>query len=73
MACVSPDKSITTPKSHIDGVPDFGWRVPLSYKCQEKCGPFQSPRLKQLYGFIGLSVRCAHLMIFTLVTDLLEI
>ncbi|XP_041367827.1 non-lysosomal glucosylceramidase-like [Gigantopelta aegis] len=57
MACVSPDKSITTPKTHIDGVPDFGWRVPLTYKCQEKCGPFQSPRLKQLTGFVGLTVR----------------
>ncbi|KAK7116158.1 non-lysosomal glucosylceramidase-like isoform X2 [Littorina saxatilis] len=57
MACVSPNESTTTPRESIEGVPDFGWRVPLSYSCNLKCTPFFKPRLNQIPQYIGLSFR----------------
>ncbi|XP_046562638.1 non-lysosomal glucosylceramidase-like [Haliotis rubra] len=57
MSFVGPDKSPTTPQEHIDGVPDFGWRVPLDRPNPPKCNPFTTPRLKHIPGFVGLSLR----------------
>lgn len=47
----------TIPTEEIAGVPDFGWRVPLSYSCPMKCKAFFTPRLKQIPSYIGLGVR----------------
>ena len=57
MACISPTESTTTPRGSIAGVPDYGWRVPLSYSCDLKCSPFFQPRLSQLPQYVGLSIR----------------
>ncbi|CAI9730886.1 non-lysosomal glucosylceramidase-like [Octopus vulgaris] len=51
----------TIPTEQIAGVPDFGWRVPLSYSCQMKCKAFFTPRLKQIPSYLGLGVRYCKL------------
>eukprot|EP00105_Crassostrea_gigas_P009539 XP_011424529.1 PREDICTED: non-lysosomal glucosylceramidase-like isoform X1 [Crassostrea gigas] len=53
------DNSISTPKTRIEGIPDFGWRVNLNYECGIKCKPFTQPRFSQVIGFIGLGIRYA--------------
>ncbi|XP_076443638.1 non-lysosomal glucosylceramidase-like isoform X2 [Babylonia areolata] len=63
MACVSPSESSTTPRERIAGLPDFGWRVPLSYSCDLKCHAFFQPRLNQIPQYIGLSFRYMHFWI----------
>ncbi|GAB1606053.1 non-lysosomal glucosylceramidase-like [Argonauta hians] len=47
----------TIPTEKIAGIPDFGWRVPLSYHCQRKCKAFFTPRWKQIPTYVGLGIR----------------
>jgi hypothetical protein len=51
------ENSITTPKTTIKGIPDFGWRVNLSHECSVKCKPFDKPRFSQVIQFVGLGIR----------------
>lgn len=52
----------TLPKEHLPGgVPDYGWRVPLSYQCPIKCKPFFRPRLRQIPSLVGLGYRYCKL------------
>ena len=53
----SPDKSPTTPRESIPGVPDFGWRVGLDYECQVKCTAFFRPRLSMIPELVPLMYR----------------
>ncbi|CAL1530739.1 unnamed protein product [Lymnaea stagnalis] len=59
MECIGPDESPTTPRKHIPGIPDYGWRVPLTYNCSVKCKPFAKPRLNQIPQYVGLGLRYA--------------
>jgi len=57
MQCVSPDECPSIPKKPIDGVPNYGWRVPQSYRCNIKCKPFAKPRISQIPQYVGLGLR----------------
>ncbi|RUS80876.1 hypothetical protein EGW08_011347 [Elysia chlorotica] len=63
MLCVGPDESASTPRGHVAGLPDYGWRVPMSYKCNVKCSPFAKPRIGQIPQYIGLGLRYARFWI----------
>ncbi|ESP03323.1 hypothetical protein LOTGIDRAFT_237752 [Lottia gigantea] len=54
---VGGDGAPRTPAEDIPGVPDFGWRVKLSYECPDKCSPFFKPRVSQIPQYMGLSMR----------------
>ncbi|KAL5005060.1 hypothetical protein ScPMuIL_018516 [Solemya velum] len=47
----------TIPTERLVGVPQYGWRVTLDYKCRTKCAPFTMPRFRQAIQLIGLSYR----------------
>ncbi|KAK0057638.1 non-lysosomal glucosylceramidase [Biomphalaria pfeifferi] len=49
--------SLTEPLKTIPGLPDYGWRVPLSYECNIKCKPFSKPRLNLIPQYVSLGVR----------------
>ncbi|GFS08363.1 non-lysosomal glucosylceramidase [Elysia marginata] len=57
MFCVGPEENASTPREHVAGLPDYGWRVPMSYKCDVKCSPFAKPRINQIPQYIGLGLR----------------
>ncbi|XP_050400246.1 non-lysosomal glucosylceramidase isoform X1 [Patella vulgata] len=57
MSHAPADGGPRTPSEKIEGVPDFGWRVKLSYECQDKMSPFFKPRLSQIPQYLGLSMR----------------
>ncbi|BFY98894.1 hypothetical protein BsWGS_01934 [Bradybaena similaris] len=59
MHCVGPEHSPTTPRKHVAGLPDYGWRVPLTYNCNVKCTPFSKPRISQIPQYVGLGLRYA--------------
>ena len=47
----------TEPLETVHGVPDFGFRLKLDHEFKEVCQPFSKPRLRQMYGFIGMGIR----------------
>ncbi|KAH9503274.1 Non-lysosomal glucosylceramidase [Bulinus truncatus] len=51
------EKSLTEPLKTIPGLPDYGWRVPLTYECKVRCRPFAKPRMKLIPQYIALGVR----------------
>ena len=53
----SKGKPLYTGPKHIDGIPDYGWRVRTDHKFSEKAKPFQIPRLHQIPPLIGMSWR----------------
>jgi len=47
----------TTPLAQIDGLPEFGFRLPFDHVFTEPCKPFSMPRIHQLPSFVGLAYR----------------
>jgi hypothetical protein len=40
-----------------EDIQEYCWKVSLGHEFKEKLVPFVTPRLKQILGFIGLSLR----------------
>ncbi|KAI0227691.1 Non-lysosomal glucosylceramidase [Lamellibrachia satsuma] len=51
----------TKPLENIKGLPDYGFRLKLDHEFKEICQPFSRPRIRQMYGFVGMGIRYAHL------------
>jgi hypothetical protein len=49
-------------KEKIPNVPDFGWRVKLSYKCKVKCDAFQIPSLNLALPLVPFELRFVKLL-----------
>ena len=71
MADRNPEDGLTIPREEIPGLPQFGWRVSLDYKCDEKCKPFQAPRLSQIVSLAGLGLRYVLVILQTYSTVLI--
>ena len=41
----------------ISDLPSYGFRLGFDHTFTEKCGPFMMPRMHQIPGFLGVSLR----------------
>lgn len=46
-----------SPREEVDGLPDFGFRLPFDHVFSESCKPFTMPRLHQIPPLVGMAYR----------------